>query len=70
MRRVRLSSRGAIRHVNYGPGTAGTGLAPSPGRVVRIIPGIPANNRGVRRPSHPVNYLPFHPFRTHTPGYY
>jgi len=75
MRRISVRRRSAaspvIQGVDYhGSGSAGTGLAPSPGRMVRVIPGLPWANRGVRRPMHPLNYLPSYPFRTNSPGYF
>lgn len=65
MRRLRLRSSRAsgkssvIRHVDYGYGGAKAPGAPSPGRMVRVMPGMPWANRGVRRPMHPLNYNNF-----------
>ena len=74
MRRVNVRNRSAstpvIQGVDYHPvGPAGAAGAPARGRVVRVTPGMPWANRGFRRPMHPLNRLPSHPFRQHTPGY-
>jgi hypothetical protein len=78
MRRIRLSRRrsaggrgGIIRHVDYGYGPAATPGAPSPGRLVRVIPGLPWANRGVRYPVHPLNFVDTSRyFFNSNPGYY
>jgi len=63
MRRVRFSrvrsggNSSVIRSVDYGYGPAGTPGAPSPGRMLRMVPGLPWANRGVRSPRHPLNRI-------------
>ncbi len=76
MRRVRVGDRrgvaAPIRHVNYGPGAAGTPGAPARGVLIRRIPGVPGFNRGRKVYTQPLpgERSPSHPFRQHTPGYY
>ena len=54
---------------DIGPGIAGTGRGPGRGMMVRTPLGMRIFNRGIRRPRHPLNYVPFHPFRRTTHGY-
>ena len=78
MNRIRLRRRrsasgrgGVIRHPDFGFGPAGGRGAPSPGRMLRMIPGLPWANRGVRYPVHPLNYVDTSRyFFNRNPGYY
>lgn len=71
LRHRRAQSFGPIRYVNYGFGPAATPGAPSPGRVVRVVPGLPWANRGVRYPMHPLNLVDTSTyFFNRNPGYY